>query len=335
MSSQHQPSQQKGTAQSTSLVKKLGLGRGTAPVAGATKGGSNRNVTGGARDDDTSQAGRGPPLMTAAESAEARREAWRRTGEDGRMTTGGEGGAGVEHRDDAELMRSLNAKVPEKRTAQITSGLPSSVSGNKNTARTALPPTPHTPSATGQASNPPRSGNISQQKPKAQRQPTTRQRADIPHGLTLPDSTADTSHVQHRDQPSSRPQRSLNPPARAQAPPLRPPTPPPPPREAVYAIDALGPDRTAITYVIYRTKPFLPAPPTSHDDDQAAQEEAADIEDDTSSSASDSDRHNNYHPHRRHREPKKKLPPVCITRCNEYASLDAANARAAALHDSP
>ncbi|KAL2271439.1 hypothetical protein VTJ83DRAFT_810 [Remersonia thermophila] len=131
--SQNQPSQGLVVIRPAPLYKLFGLDRAAALLPGGGGRGSHRAIARGPMDHDSSQAGRSRPLMTAAESAEARREARRLTRESIGTTTGGRGSIGAEQRDDAELMRSLNAKAPEKRTTQVTSTLPTAVSrNNKN-----------------------------------------------------------------------------------------------------------------------------------------------------------------------------------------------------------
>ncbi|KAH6636301.1 hypothetical protein F5144DRAFT_546427 [Chaetomium tenue] len=239
--------------------------------------------------------------------------------------------------DDVQLFRTYASKVPQKRSAQLVSGLPNS--GNRNLERNAhrgasqrseplAPPQPTNrpsqlrpaPVANRQTDQPyippgPAGGrnrqisNLGQSRNIFQPKPTPRQ-SQYNHLL---------DQVMAPPGPPPFSQPSLNHPqprAPAYLPPHRIqrqrsfdddyPQPAIPPRESVSALEALGPDRTVIQYVVYRTPRFtVPSINTDEDEDED-QEQLI-----------------------------EKIKQAKAIRCSEHLSLQTANSQAAAYQDRP
>ena len=237
------------------------------------------------------------------------------------------------HGDDVELFRAFASKVPGKRSAQFVSALPNN--GNRKLGQNVYrgasqrsgPPTlpqpanrpPQLPSATAadcqihQPYIPPgpvrgrkhQASSLGQSRNAFQHKPTPKQARY--NGLLEqvmapanppPFSQPCLDYLQPWASPPLPPRRVQQ----QRTFPDDPPQPPIPPRESIPAIEALGPDRTVIQYVVYRTPRFT-VPSGNADEDE---------------------------------EPLiKRMKQAKAIRCSAHYSLQTANAQAAAHQGRP
>ncbi|KAK3295700.1 uncharacterized protein B0H64DRAFT_296666, partial [Chaetomium fimeti] len=254
----------------------------------------------------------------------------------GQQTQSNGGDLPATNQDDVDLFRTYASKVPEKRTAQVVSGLPNS--GNRNLERNRAsqrsePPAPpqllNRPSQLNPAPVPNRPANQPYQPPgpaggrKHQTSSLGQSR-----NVFQPKPSQSRSNRQSRanllsdqaivppDPPLfSQPSLNYRRPRAAAYYPLHHfqqrqqqqrsfhddfPQQPVPPRESVSAVEALGSDRTVIQYVVYRTPRFTT--PSGSDDEDAEQL-------------------------------LQQVKSTKAVRCSQHFSLQAANSQAAAHQD--
>ncbi|KAL2137185.1 hypothetical protein VTI74DRAFT_7732 [Chaetomium olivicolor] len=161
-----------------------------------------------------------------------------------------------------------------------------------------LPPPPPGPVGNRQISNLAKSGNIFHQKPPARSRFNPHPRNNIPQGQTILPPPPPPA------QPAlTLPQQQLQPPHYSQ--PYHQPAdnPPADPRETIPLLEALGPSRTIIQYVVYRTPRFHP--PSSFSSSSSSSPPTAD-------------------------DPLSQAKLAKAVRCTEHLSLPHANSAAAA-----
>ncbi|KAK4044613.1 hypothetical protein C8A01DRAFT_31109 [Parachaetomium inaequale] len=174
------------------------------------------------------------------------------------------------------------------------------------------------------------SRNIFQPKPRSQSRYNPQPRTDIPQNQTIipppppafPRASLDNPQPQpstyvplplRRAQQQQQQNRTLPPPYHEDLLPQ----PPPQPRETTSALEALGPDRTVIQYVVYRTPRFTPPTSTTTGTGRRSQNGDEDEDED------DGERL------------LQQLKHSKAIRCSEYLSLPAANSQAAGLQERP